>query len=308
MLHKRTKEKLKKFIIGIILILGIFIYTTYLEEPINRFLNRFNEIVEPTISSRKVDGNLVIYFVDVGQADCILISNNDHYMLIDAGNNEDGPKLVNYFKGMGITKFDYVIGTHAHEDHIGGIDTIIDNFDVKTFYMPDVAQTTYTFESVLDALERKNIAFETPKEDSSYKFGNSSFTVLSVGDDSTDLNNTSIVIKLTYGNNSFLFTGDATSSVERKILNKDISADVLKVGHHGSQYSTSANFLKAVYPKYAVIQVGKNNEYGHPKSITINKLKKINAKIYRTDKDGTIICTSDGNNISFISMETDTNG
>ena len=308
MLHKRTKEKLKKFIIGIILIFGIFIYTTYLEEPINRFLNRFNEIVEPTISSRKVDGNLVIYFVDVGQADCILISNNDHYMLIDAGNSEDGPKLVNYFKGMGITKFDYVIGTHAHEDHIGGIDNIIDNFDVKTFYMPDVAQTTYTFESILDALERNNISFETPKEDSSYKFGNSSFTVLSVGDDSTDLNNTSIVLKLTYGNNSFLFTGDATSSVERKILNKDISADVLKVGHHGSQYSTSANFLKAVYPKYAVIQVGKNNEYGHPKSITINKLKKINAKIYRTDKDGTIICTSDGNNISFISMETDTNG
>ena len=308
MLHKRTKDKLKKLLIGIILIFGVFIYTTYLEEPINKYLNKFNEMIEPTISSRKVDGNLVIYFVDVGQADCILISNNDHYMLIDAGNNEDGPKLVNYFKGMGISKFDYVIGTHAHEDHIGGLDDIINNFDIKTFYMPDVSQTTYTFESVLDALERKNIYFETPKEDNSYKFGNSSFTVLSVGTDSTDLNNTSIVLKLTYGNNSFLFTGDATSSVERKILDKDISADVLKVGHHGSQYSSSANFLKAVYPKYAVIPVGKNNEYGHPKSITLNKLKKINAKIYRTDKDGTIICTSDGNNISFISMETDTNG
>ena len=308
MLHKRTKDKLKKLLIGIILIFGVFIYTTYLEEPINKYLNKFNEMIEPTISSRKVDGNLVIYFVDVGQADCILISNNDHYMLIDAGNNEDGPKLVNYFKGMGITKFDYVIGTHAHEDHIGGLDDIINSFDIKTFYMPDVSQTTYTFESVLDALERKNIYFETPKEDNSYKFGNSSFTVLSVGTDSTDLNNTSIVLKLTYGNNSFLFTGDATSSVERKILDKDISADVLKVGHHGSQYSSSANFLKAVYPKYAVIQVGKNNEYGHPKSITLNKLKKINAKIYRTDKDGTIICTSDGNNISFLSMETDTNG
>ncbi|MBR6949815.1 MAG: MBL fold metallo-hydrolase [Bacilli bacterium] len=308
MLHKRTQDKLKKLLIGIILIFGVFIYTTYLEEPINKYLNKFNEMIEPTISSRKVDGNLVIYFVDVGQADCILISNNDHYMLIDAGNNEDGPKLVNYFKGMGISKFDYVIGTHAHEDHIGGLDDIINNFDIKTFYMPDVSQTTYTFESVLDALERKNIYFETPKEDNSYKFGNSSFTVLSVGTDSTDLNNTSIVLKLTYGNNSFLFTGDATSSVERKILDKDISADVLKVGHHGSQYSSSANFLKTVYPKYAVIQVGKNNEYGHPKSITLNKLKKINAKIYRTDKDGTIICTSDGNNISFISMETDTNG
>lgn len=274
MLHKRTKDKLKKLLIGIILIFGVFIYTTYLEEPINKYLNKFNEMIEPTISSRKVDGNLVIYFVDVGQADCILISNNDHYMLIDAGNNEDGPKLVNYFKGMGISKFDYVIGTHAHEDHIGGLDDIINNFDIKTFYMPDVSQTTYTFESVLDALERKNIYFETPKEDNSYKFGNSSFTVLSVGTDSTDLNNTSIVLKLTYGNNSFLFTGDATSSVERKILDKDISADVLKVGHHGSQYSSSANFLKTVYPKYAVIQVGKNNEYGHPKSITLNKLKK----------------------------------
>ena len=244
----------------------------------------------------------------VGAASLILINDNNEYSLIDAGNNEDGEKLVKYFKDLGITKFKYVFGTHAHEDHIGGMDNIIENFQIEHFYMPDAITTTRTFEEVLDALEEKNIAFETPEEDENLTFSDTNFKVLHVGKDKKDLNDTSIVLKLTYKNTSYLFMGDATSSVEKDILDKDIKSDVLKVGHHGSQYSSTISFLKKVSPKYAVIEVGKNNSYNHPKEVTLKKLEDLGTKIYRTDEDGTIILTSDGENMSFETVKTDTNG
>ena len=267
------------------------------------------------ISTRKIesetvfkDENLKIYYLDVGQADSILINNKDKYMLIDAGNNADGEKLVNYFNTLGIKKFDYVVGTHAHEDHIGGMDDIINNFEIDTFYMPNAITTTKTFEDVLDALENKQIAFNTPEINKSFKFSNANITTLYTGTNTSDLNNTSIVLKLDYGSNSFLFTGDATSSIEKQIIDKDIKSDVLKVGHHGSSYSSSISFIDKVNPKYAIISVGKNNIYHHPSDITINKLNDRNIKIYRTDIDGTILLTSDGSNIKFKKIQTDTNG
>ena len=229
-------------------------------------------------------------------------------MLIDAGNNADGEKLVNYFNTLGIKKFDYVVGTHAHEDHIGGMDDIINNFEIDTFYMPNAITTTKTFEDVLDALENKQIAFNTPEINKSFKFSNANITTLYTGTNTSDLNNTSIVLKLDYGSNSFLFTGDATSSIEKQIIDKDIKSDVLKVGHHGSSYSSSISFIDKVNPKYAIISVGKNNIYHHPSDITINKLNDRNIKIYRTDIDGTILLTSDGSNIKFKKIQTDTNG
>lgn len=308
MSKKKIKSDFRKIIISIILVIGIFIYTTYLEEPINNFLKQKDNITQPVNSTRKVEGDLSVYFVDVGQADCILINNKGQYMLIDAGNNEDGEKLVQYFKDLGINKFNYVIGTHAHEDHIGGMDNIINNFEIGTFYMPDVVTTTKTFEDVLDALENKNLSFETPEIDSSFSLSDAEVEVLYVGDESNDLNDTSIILKLIYQNNSFLFTGDASSKVEKQILNKNIKSDVLKVGHHGSQYSSSESFLKKVNPKYSIIQVGIGNTYDHPKDIILSRLDKINSSVYRTDQDGTIIAKSDGNNISITKLETDTNG
>ena len=229
-------------------------------------------------------------------------------MLIDAGNNEDGAKLVTYFKNLGITKFDYVIGTHAHEDHIGGMDDIIKNFEIDTFYMPDVITTTKTFEDVLDALEQEQIAFETPKVDQTFNFNNTSVTTLSVTDDEKDLNNTSIVLKVKYKNTSFLFTGDMESKIESQILTKNIKSDVLKVGHHGSRYSTSKAFLEKVSPTYAVISVGKNNTYNHPNEETLERLQAKNIKVYRTDQNGTIIASSNGTIITFSTINTDTNG
>ena len=229
-------------------------------------------------------------------------------MLIDAGNNNDGEKLVKYFNHLDMEEFKYVVGTHDHEDHIGGMDNIIKNFKIDNFYMPDDSTTTETFVEVLNALEKKNIRFQTPNIGTRLKLGESDIEVLSVKSKQEDMNDDSIVLKLTYKNISFLFTGDATQNVEKEILNKNIESTVLKVGHHGSKYSNSAGFLKKVNPKYAVISCGLNNEYFHPNQVVLDKLEKLNTKIYRTDQEGTIVAISDGNNIEFKTIKTYTDG
>ena len=267
---------------------------------------REEEVMSTVLVSEKE--NFQIYFMDVGQADSILIANNGEYALIDAGNNEDGKKLVEYFHSLGITSFRYVIATHAHEDHIGGMDDIIRSFSIEHFLMPDVVATTKTFEEVLDALSDKQILFETPDIDATFTMAETKFTVLWIGDDREDLNNDSIVLKVTYKNTSYLLMADATSTIEKEILDKNLESDLLKVGHHGSKYSTTAAFLRKVNPSIAVISVGKNNDYGFPKDVVLEKLEKIHTKIYRTDELGTIIASSDGNEIYIESVRTDTNG
>lgn len=304
------RRKKKQISLLMALFLVIFGSIFYFLEPSQANPNTPTPTPEIVQANQEIqDGEkLQIWFLDVGQADSILIQNGDANMLIDAGNNEDGKKLVSYFQSLGIESFQYVIGTHAHEDHIGGMDDIIDNFDIDTFYMPDAITTTATFESVLDSLEAKNIAFQTPSIDSIFKLGNATIDVLYVGTDDSDLNNTSIVLKLTYGNTSILFMGDAEKEVETIIEKKDISADVLKVGHHGSNTSSSKTFLEKVNPSYAIISVGTGNSYGHPSNTTIQNLENQNIQIYRTDENGTIIMTSDGTNITFQTIQTNTNG
>ena len=301
---KKSKKTIINIIVGIVIIFYI-VFNSDLSNEINKSMASVSNVNDAE-EKVEVNGNLAVSFIDVGQADCILITTNDHNMLIDAGNNEDGEKLVSYFNSLGITKFDHVVATHAHEDHIGGMDDIINNFDIDNFYMPQSTTTTKTFEDVLDALISKEISISIPKIDSEFNLDDAKLKVIYAGDETNDLNDSSIVLKLTYKNNSFLFTGDATSNIEKEILNKDIKADVLKVGHHGSQYSSTDDFLAAVNPKYAVILVGKNNSYGHPTIETLNKLA--NTKVYRTDENGTIIFTSDGKDISVKTIKTDTNG
>ena len=305
-MNKRSKKKLLKFILIIVIAICAYFYEEYFQEEKTENVVEYREEAPIKLDST----NLEIHFVDVGQGDCILINQNGSNMLIDAGNNEDGSLLVNYFKELGIKKFDYVIGTHAHEDHIGGLDNIIKNFSIGKFYMPDVITTTKTFEDVLDALLDKNKVFDTPEIGKEFKLNDLEFKVLYVGKDKTDLNNTSIILKMTYKNTSYLFMGDATDVVERILVSDgvDLKSDVLKVGHHGSEYSTIATFLKSVNPRYAIIQVGKDNSYNHPKQITLDKLNKLNIKTYRTDEDGTIILTSDGENINYKTIQTNTNG
>ena len=233
------------------------------------------------ISTIPQDNNLRVYCLDVGQGDSILITNNNKTMLIDASTNEMGSRVVKYLNDLGIKKIDYLVGTHPHEDHIGGLDNVIKNFDIGTIYMPNVVATTKTFEKVT-----------SPKTGDKFTVGNAECEVMSIRNDKDDYNNCSIVIKMDFNNVSYLFTGDAEESVESS--RKWPHIDVLKVGHHGSNTSSSKNFLEQIKPEVALISVGQGNTYGHPTQATLKRLSNIGAKIYRTDENGTILLIEKG--------------
>lgn len=258
-----------------------------------------NTIPETTPS---VTGNLVIDYIDVGQGDSILIRQGEATMLIDGGTSECKEDLLNFLQEENVDKFEYIIGTHPHEDHIGSLDDVINSYDFDTILFPKVSSTTKTFENLVLAVQNKQKKFTTPVVGTQYSLGEAKFEILAPNNSKyTSTNDYSIVIKLTYGENTFIFTGDAESLSEQEILNNnvDVSADVLKLGHHGSTTSTSKKFLEAVNPKYAVISVGKDNSYKHPTKTTMTKLEDMNIPVYRTDEQGTIECISDGKNITF---------
>lgn len=259
-------------------------------------------------STSSNNNEVLVYFIDVGQADAIYIKDGNSNMMIDAGNNADGQLLVKYLQSLGVQEFKYVVGTHAHEDHIGGMDDIINNFKINNFYMPDAISTSKTFEDVLDALDSKKVTFQTPKIGDKFMLGNANFEVLSIGTDTSDLNDTSLVLKMTYNTTCVLFMGDASSNVEKNLLDKDINCQVLKVGHHGSRYSSSDEFIKKVSPTYGIIMVGKDNKYGHPTKKTLDILEKYQVNIHRTDEEGTILMYLKDHDISFENFKTETNG
>ena len=306
-MNYKKLNKLIKIIIGLVILIVVTIQGNLFDNVSNATAS-INDSTKSDKIDAKVKENFSVSFIDVGQADSVLIRNGNYNMLIDAGNNEDGEKLVNYFKSLGIEEFTYVFATHPHEDHIGGMDDIINNFKIDNYYMSNKLSTTKTFMDVLDALDGRNLKYTVPNKGDTLKLGDANIKVIYPGDDKSNINDSSIVLKITYGKNSFLLTGDATSNVERKIYNEDIKSDVLKVAHHGSSYSSTDVFLDKVKPYYAVISVGKNNIYNHPSNKTLEKLNKRNIKVYRTDLDGTIVFISDGDNLSVKALKTDTNG
>ena len=306
-MNDKKLNKLIKIIIGLVILIVITIQGNLFDNVSNATAS-INDSTKSDKIDAKVKENFSVSFIDVGQADSVLIRNGNYNMLIDAGNNEDGEKLVNYFKSLGIEEFTYVFATHPHEDHIGGMDDIINNFKIDNYYMSNKLSTTKTFMDVLDALDGRNLKYTVPNKGDTLKLGDANIKVIYPGDDKSNINDSSIVLKITYGKNSFLLTGDATSNVERKIYNEDNKSDVLKVAHHGSSYSSTDVFLDKVKPYYAVISVGKNNIYNHPSNKTLEKLNKRNIKAYRTDLDGTIVFISDGDNLSVKALKTDTNG
>lgn len=251
------------------------------------------------------DRQLSVDFIDVGQGDSILICSGGQSMLVDAGTNESGKTVLNFLRNKGIKKLDYAVGTHPHADHIGGLDDVIRGIDTDSLLMPNAVTDTKTFNDVLDAAESRNLSITVP-EDDEFSLGASRVTVLSKNKEQSDnLNNSSLILKIVYGDFSLLLTGDAEKEAEKQLLSdkKDVSADVLKVGHHGSETSTSGNFLKAVSPKCAVISCGKNNDYGHPHEKTLKKLEKQGTEVYRTDISGTISLFADSDGRFSVSVK-----
>jgi competence protein ComEC len=245
---------------------------------------------------------LIVHYLDVGQGDSEILQCGNQTMLIDAGTNDSTNILIQDIKDLRITRFDIVIATHPHEDHIGGMEAVIKQFDIGTIYMPDVTTNTATFTAMLKEIKNKNLTPVHPTAGMVFNLGNAQCTVLAPNSATySDMNNYSIVVRVVFGSNSFLFTGDAEKLSEDEMLAKgyNLQADILKIGHHGSDTATSPAFLVAVSPKYAVIEVGTGNDYGHPHTITLQKLTAAGVTIYRTDLNGTVTVASNGSNLIF---------
>ena len=269
-------------------------------------------ITQPGLAYQRVTGTLQIAFLDVGQGDCIYVSlPNGKSMLIDAGESSKAEDIIKYISENSVSgMIDYVVATHPHADHIGGMADIINAFEIGNIWMPDAVHTTKTFENLLDTIEANHLSIQIAEAGQTlFDYGNlKAVFAAPSGRDYANLNNHSAVVLLTYNDRQFLFMGDAERESETEILSTgfDISADVLKVGHHGSTTSSTQDFIAAVAPSYAVITCGLGNRYGHPNAQTLAALAEDNITVVRTDEDGTIVfvCDDDGN-ITFTTFTTE---
>ena len=323
----KISKKTKEVLIGIISLLIFYLLAEFgVLEKIDEIIENTGlaEIVKPTENSvidtipkvktnteiiENVSENIVIdknklnvLFFDVGQADCQLILYKGKSMLIDAGNDDDGEYIVNGLKGLGITNLDYVIGTHVHEDHIGGMSFIIDSFEIGEFYLPyNTISTTSYYKKLLTSLTNKEERINEVNVGDKIQIDDLGFEIMSVDNSEPENTNaSSIVLEMNYGNQKYLFMADAEIENEEARTWNDV--DVLKVGHHGSNTSSSEKFLNQVLPEISIISVGEGNSYELPKQKILNRLEKIGSTIYRTDDDGTIQIISDGNEIEVVKI------
>lgn len=290
-------------------------YQSYLETKKNRLEKESLSLEEQELSDKlkelteenetvsvyhEIEKNLKVHYLDVGQGDSIFLElPNKETILIDAAEATEANKIKGYIQNLGYQKIDYVIATHPHSDHIGGLSEIIKQFDIGSIYMPKAVSTSKTYENLLTTIAEKNLKVKQAKAGIEIINQNDlKIEILSPKESSyANLNNYSIVLKLTYKKNSFLFMGDAEKQIEEEIQS-DVKANVIKIGHHGSNTSSSEAFVEKVKPQYAIISVGKDNKYNHPYSEILDRWSKMGAEIYRTDEDGSVIIESDGENLA----------
>jgi len=287
-------------IVAVTVFLAFSIIKTYFPQlGLSPWSNDINYIAsgKPDESENKY---LNVHFIDVGQGDCTLIKTESSSVLIDAGNDINGDSISRYLLSHNVKSLDYLVITHPHSDHYGGAIRLLDFIEVKSVLMPDISETLYQDEDDFILLVKKlnelKVPFIAARAGDKYEIGDADITVLTSPEKSDSLNDMSAVLRLVYGETSFLFMGDAESDVEERLVNSDadINCDVLKVGHHGSSKSSTKDFLKKANPLIAVISCGYENEYGHPGEDVLYRLKKNNTSVLRTDLNGNIVIGSDG--------------
>ena len=272
--------------------------------------NVFSAVGLTDFSYQAKDYDMSVHVMDVGKADSIYIRCKDKNILIDAGERDIYKSVNEYLRKNNVKELDLLVATHPHSDHIGGMTAVIDEFPVKMFIMPEIKEdmipTSHSYENLLKALIRKKIAVEAPVPGTEFRIGDLSLTIMAPNAHYDNLNNYSVVIKAVYKNQSFLLTGDAEEASEKDMLARgyDLESTVLKVGHHGSKTSSSQEFLDKVNAKYAVISVGEDRNK-LPKAQTVNRIKSMGTKLYRTDLDGTVIFLTDGESLKVITEKGD---
>ena len=260
----------------------------------NTTSNKIDSSIEEVINS-----TFSIHFIDVGQADAALVECDGHYMLIDGGNKGDSNKIYSILKNKKIPYLDIVIASHAHEDHVGGLPGAFNYTTSKLTLCPVKSYDSDAFNDFKKYADKNGNGITIPSVGDKYNLGSSVINILGVNS-GNDANNSSIILLIEYGDTSFLFTGDAEREAEQVVLESkaDISATLLKIGHHGSDTSTTYPFLREIMPEYAIISVGKDNSYGHPTEDTLSRLRDADVKVFRTDLQGDIYCESDGKTIT----------
>lgn len=248
---------------------------------------------------------LTVHFIDVGQADSILLQCDGANMLIDGGNREDSDLVVSYLQDQGVEKLDYVVNTHAHEDHVGGLPAVLAVYETTNLWCPVTSYNSRIFEKFCYYADQQDLELVCPEPGSTYPLGSATITVLGPVKEYEETNNTSIILSVDYGETSFLFTGDAEREAETDVLDAgtDVKADVLKLGHHGSNTSTTYRWLREVDPEYAIVSCGVDNSYGHPHEEVMSRLRDAEVEVYRTDMQGHIVCHSDGKNLTFTTQK-----
>ena len=246
--------------------------------------------------------DMTVHFLDVGQGLSILAQSDDQTLIYDGGDSDKSSFVVAYLKEQGVTDIDYLISSHYDSDHVNGLIGCLNAFDVENVICSDYVHDSDTYQSFINTAQSKGLELQHPAVGTAFAFGTGSFEILAPSEiDQNDSNNNSVVIKLTNGNNSFIFTGDAESSSESAMCASGINldCDVLVPGHHGSATATSWEFLESTVPEYAVISCGADNQYGHPDKDTMDKLQSMDIQVFRTDKQGTITVTSDGTDLTW---------